>query len=111
MSLDKDEIRELTAELRADPAPMLRRLRALLAEKEVDPAAAWLAQFFPDDTQFQFGVLVAGDGRVYQFGYDYLHRDEAEGDLNEWKELTQGWRCTPYASRIEAALAHRAAAT
>jgi hypothetical protein len=95
------DIEWLTKDLRVSDEPLFRRLRELLSARGVDPAGAWLVELFPDDTAFQFGLLVTADRRVFQFGYDYLHRGVGEGELREWVDLTHGWHLTPYREDVE----------
>ena len=87
---DRNEVLELTSSLRTSDDPLFARLRALLPSRSVDPSSAYLVELFPDDTNFEFGVLVAADGRIYQFGFDYLKRNVSEGVLTEWRELKLG---------------------
>jgi len=47
-----------------------------------------LIEFFPDDASFQYGVLATADGRVFQFGFDYLHRFEGDGIFTEWRDCS-----------------------
>jgi hypothetical protein len=95
------DIEWLTKDLRFSDDPLFRRLRELLSARGVDAGGAWLVELFPDDTAFQFGVLIAADRRVFQFGYDHLHRGVGEGYLEEWVDLTDGWHLTPYREDIE----------
>jgi len=84
--------------------PVFARLRELVQAKGIDPNTAVIADFFPDDTSFYFGILVTPEARVFQLGYDYLHAAETEGKLSEWNELTQSWRTSLYHEEVRAAL-------
>jgi len=84
--------------------PVFARLRELVSAKGIDPDTAVIADFFPDDTSFYFGILVTPGARVFQLGYDYLHAAETEGELSAWNELTQSWRTSPYHEEVRAAL-------
>lgn len=53
--------------LRGSDAPLFRRLRALLAERDVDPHSALLAELLPDDADQEFGVVVTHDRRAIEF--------------------------------------------
>jgi hypothetical protein len=64
------------------------RLRQLLVEHGVAVERAILADMFPDDSCFEFGVLVTHDRRVYQFGFDYLDTPIERASLAEWNEMT-----------------------
>ena len=85
-----NEILELTTALRTSDEPLFARLRFLLPSHDIDPRTTYLVELFPDDTNFEFGVLVATDGRIYQFGFDYLNCKISEGLLAEWRDLTLG---------------------
>jgi hypothetical protein len=100
----QEEVAERSHDLRTSTDAMFVRIRALLAERGLDPSVAELAQMFQDDSAFQFGILVAGDGRVYQFGFDHLHRSVTDGVFVEWNELTDGWQMTPHRDEIAVAL-------
>ena len=64
---------------------------------------AILATSFPDDTSFEFGVVVTKDRRVYQFGLDYLHKRVEQGTFTEWLDLTEGYASSPYREEVAAA--------
>jgi hypothetical protein len=98
------DIDDLTAELRTDPRSFYERLRELLAAHGVEPHNAWLVELFSDDASFEFGIVVAGDRRVFQFGYDYLHRDAGAGEFAEWVDLTASWPDSEYRVQIESIL-------
>jgi hypothetical protein len=99
-----DQVRELTALLRSSQDPLWSRLRDLLSERGVEPGGAVLAECFPDDTSFEFGVVVTAAGSVFQFGFDYLNKQIAEGIFSEWEDLTSRFRSTPHSASIEEAL-------
>ena len=91
--------------------PMLGRVAELVRATGVDPDSAMIADYFLDDTSFYFGILVTSDRRVFQFGYDHLHKSQMEGSLSEWNELTITWRSSPYREEVAAALKSLGAAT
>jgi hypothetical protein len=103
----REQILELTRLLRDGVDPFWIRLRSLLNEKGVAPSTSILADCFPDDTSFEFGVIVTFEGRVFQFGFDYLHRSVEDGTLSEWVELTDRHSATPYHAEVAEALALR----
>lgn len=47
---------------RGDSDPFWARLRDLLRAKGIDPARAGLATCFPDDRDFEFGIIASADG-------------------------------------------------
>jgi len=63
-----------------------------------------IADLFPDDYCFDFGLVVTGEGNVFQFGYVYPPNEEEKGKFTEWNELTEKWKQTPYAEQIKVAL-------
>jgi hypothetical protein len=104
-----DEIIERTTLLKESPDPMFVRLRALLSSRGIDPAASALAQLFTDDNSFEFGVLACRDGRVFQFGYDYLGRDSGSGQFTEFEDWTSTWQAQLYAEEVATARSYLAA--
>jgi hypothetical protein len=83
-----DDIVALTELLRSGSEPMWSRIRALVRERGIEPARSALVEFFSDDTSFKYGVLATNNGRLFQFGFDYLHRSEAEGYFAEWRDCS-----------------------
>jgi hypothetical protein len=100
----KREIVDLTALLRNSTHPMWARLRQLLLEHGVAVETAILATSFPDDTSFEFGVVVTNDRRVYQFGLDHLHKPVEQGSFTEWVDLTERYTSSPYREEVAVAL-------
>jgi hypothetical protein len=88
MATEAEDITYLTRELRESHEPFWSRVRQLLLERELDPASLALVASFPDDVQYEYGVVVTADGRIYQFGLDYLHVDVALGTFKEWRDFT-----------------------
>jgi len=104
MNAKQDQIRQLTDLLRGSEEPFWARLRVLLREKGLDSARVILVECFRDDTQFEFGITVTDDGRVFQFGFDYLHKSADDGSLSEWEDLTDRFRGTPHQESIRLGL-------
>ncbi len=96
----RDQIELHTALLRESPDPLYARFRELLSERGIDPSTSTLAESFPDDSQFEFGIVVTADRRVYQFGFDYLHKPVREGTFTEWTDLTNTWQSSNYSNPI-----------
>jgi hypothetical protein len=55
---------------------------------------------FPDDNSFEFGVLITQDGKIMQYGFDYLQKDISEGEFTEWNDITSRFRDTPYGESV-----------
>ena len=100
----KRNIAELTALLRNSTDPMWVRMRQLLLEHGVSVNTAILATSFPDDTSFEFGVVVTNERRVFQFGLDYLHKSVEKGSFTEWVDLTERYASSPYREEVAMAL-------
>ena len=100
MRFTKDDIEKLTRLLRSDADPMWIRLRSLLAERGVNVGSTILVESFPDDTDFEFGVLITQDGKVIQYGFSYIGRDVSEGELSEWNDITAQYLSTPYSESV-----------
>jgi hypothetical protein len=88
MACDIENIAARTEALRSSPEPMWSRIRDLLQERGIEPTTSALVQFFPDDASFQYGVLATADGRVFEFGFDYLHSSERAGIFAEWRDCS-----------------------
>ena len=93
--------------LRESNDPLWVRLRALLAERDVDVSRSALAVFFPDDTNMEFGVVVTPDRQVYEFDLHYgsgdLAKQAATATIADWRDRTEWWRSMPSRSDIEEA--------
>jgi hypothetical protein len=97
----KDRIAWMTMMLRTSDDPFYSTLRKLLIVREIDVNQAVLAKHFPDNTCFEFGILVTGDRRAFQFGFDYLNKDVKDAELTEWEDITTG---SIYDDDVEAGL-------
>ena len=104
MDVTVQRIEEFTHLLRSSDDLLWSRLRFLLREKGLDPQTLLVAESFPDDGQFEFGLIVTQDRKAFQFGFDYLHKTVEEGIFSEWEDLTDHYRETPYDEQISAAL-------
>jgi hypothetical protein len=100
----KETITQQTEILRNSKEAMATGIRRCLEEKSINPKSIIVAEWFPDDTSFEFGIIVTYDNKVYQFGYDYLDKPEGNGYFSEWENLTTTWRDVPHAKSIALAL-------
>jgi len=100
----REYVLRCTELLRTSPDPIWRRARELLQERGISSATSILATSFPDDTSFEFGVVVTDDRRVYQFGLDYIHKPVEQGVFTEWVDLTERHAGSPYSDDVAAAL-------
>ncbi len=94
--------------LRTSKDPVFRRLREVLTEQGIDVEADVLAQFFPDASDGEFGVVVTTDHRVYTFVLRYgagdLNTQAAKAVLHEWHNITDTWDASPYGTDVRDAL-------
>jgi hypothetical protein len=100
----------LTRMLRDSDDPLFSRTRELLSDLGVDAHAVRLAQFFPDDVDQEFGVLVAADRRVFTFVLHYGRRGDLKNQLltskiAELRDITESWEASPYRRNVNEALA------
>ena len=100
----KETIKQQTEILRNSNKSMAVGIRRCLKEKCIDPKTIIVAEWFPDDTRSEFGIVVTVTGEVYQFGYDYLNKPEGDGTFNEWENITHSWSSEPLSKSIALAL-------
>jgi hypothetical protein len=103
MGTKREYVVQCTQLLRKSEDPMWVRMRALLQERGVSPSTSILATSFPDDTSFEFGIVVTSDRQVFQFGLDYLHKPIEQGVFTEWIDLTERYTGLPYSDDVAAA--------
>jgi hypothetical protein len=90
MTAAAEDIIFLTRELRENQEPLWSRLRDLVRDRGLEPSSLALIEFFPEDQCFISGFIAAADGRVFGFGFDYLHAPQSHGKLVEWHEFSTG---------------------
>ena len=98
------EIETMTSELRTSDDALWVRIRELFHEKGVDPKTTFLTYTYPEDYQFEYGIIVTQDGHVFQYGFDFLHKDITTGTFSEWNDITQSYTGTSHRKQIEVAL-------
>lgn len=82
------DVELFTKLLRNGDEPFWLRLRTLLRDKGLDPSTLVLAESFPDDTDFEFGIIITPDRHVFQFGVSWFGDAIENAKLKEWNELT-----------------------
>jgi hypothetical protein len=100
-----DRITKLTDLARHGGDPMHARLRALLRGQGVDVAGALLANLMPDGRGRTTGVVVTGEGRVYEFDVSHRGRPLEDAELTTWRECTEAYHAHGYRDAVTAALA------
>jgi len=90
-----NSIQELTKILRESNDAMVKGIRSCLKNKGVEPKSVIVVEWFPDDVDFEYGIIVDASKKVFQFGYDYPEKSEGEGVFSEWNDITPNWKQEP----------------
>lgn len=101
---------DLTRMLRQSDDPLFTRARELLASLDVDVKTVVMAQFFSDDGDQEFGVLVTPTGDVFTFVFYWGRRGDLKEQLRtariaDWRDITGTWETSPYRRYVKEALA------
>jgi len=100
----KETITQQTEILRNSKESMVIGIRRCLEEKNINTKKIIVAEWFPDDASFEFGIVVTDNDEVYQFGYNYIGKLDGEGSFSEWENITHTWKNEPLSKSIEIAL-------
>src|SRR4030043_2479433 len=104
MEILKQEVEEITNTLQNSPEDLWKRIRFLLKEKGVDPVQTVVACSFLEDLYFEYGIVVSKDGKVYQYGFDFLNKEISQGIFKEWNDITDTYQKLHYSKHVEIAL-------
>jgi len=96
--------RNLTQMLRSDPRPYWTRVRELFRSRGVSPEEAVIADTFPDDVDFVFGVVISQNRRVFQFDFEHYEKDVEDGNFTAWRDVTDSYLDKTYALEVQAGL-------
>lgn len=99
----------LTRMLRHSDDPLFARTRDLLPDFGVDVETVVLAQFFPDDGDQEFGVLVTPSREVFTFVLYLGRRGDIKTQLRtaeiaDWRDITGTWETSAYRRYVKEAL-------
>lgn len=97
-------IQELTKILRESDDALVKGIRACLKEKGVEPSSVIVAEWFPDDVDFEYGIILDSNKKIFQFGYDYHNKKEGNGEFSEWQDITTNWKDIPLYQSVKVAL-------
>ncbi len=97
-------IQELTTILRKSEDSLVKGIRACLMKMGVEPSSVIVAEWFPDDVDFEYGIIVDSNKKIFQFGYDYHKNNEGDGEFSEWHDITSSWKDIPLNQRVEIVL-------
>ena len=98
--IDINTIQELTKIFHESNDAMVNGIRGCLKNKGVEPKSVIVAEWFPDDVDFEFGIIVDASKKVFQFGYDYSEKNKGEGVFSEWNNLTSCWKQEPLCESV-----------
>src|SRR5262249_48745808 len=76
--------------MRHNDHPYWDLVRRSLHEHGVDPESAIVAEDDPHGT-LTGGFVVAADGRVYQYTYDWANQPLGFGLITDWRDVTTTW--------------------
>lgn len=88
--------------LRSSSFDLWQRLRELLEEQGLEPAATVVVDLFPDDSDREFGQIITDEGRVYRFDLCYNRADPhgaRTATLQSWTDITESWQTEPLRNR------------
>jgi len=99
----------LTRMLRHSDDPLFVRTRDLLPEFGVDVETVMLAQFFSDDGDQEFGVLVTPACEVFTFVLYLGRRGDIKTQLStaeiaDWRDISGTWETSAYRRYVKEAL-------
>jgi hypothetical protein len=95
---------QLTNALRSSDDAYWTRLRQLMHERGIDPHQSVLAECFPDGEFEEYGIVVSGDGGVFQFVYEWPeNNDQGDGAFREWNDRTEDWEKLHLSRAVESA--------
>lgn len=104
METKRQEIERITKVLQVSPEELWGRIRFLLQEKGLVPERTIVACSYQEDYQYEFGIVVSEDKKIYQYGFDFLHKKIPEGTFKEWNDITEEYHKSPHRKEIEIAL-------
>ena len=99
----RERIAELTRSLRESEAEFFPGLRQVLEGRGVDPASSILVEMFSDAREFEYGIVVTREGKVFQFGLDCMGRTSESAELIEWIDWTRTYEYAAFREHVEAA--------
>ena len=86
--------KRLTDDMRRSSLPRWEGLRRRLTAERVNPSDAAVGFLYPDDVKLEMGLIVARDGRAFQFALEWWYDEEGNeipspdhAWVSEWEEL------------------------
>ena len=104
MDSDRQQVEELTEALRHSTEALWEKIRVLLKEKGVDPEKTIVACAYPEDYQYEFGIIICEDKKIIQYGFDTLLRSVQKGYFKEWNDITETYPNSQHRKSIATAM-------
>jgi hypothetical protein len=105
MAISETDIIDRTNWFRNTNDPMYCKIKKLLIGTGIDISTSVLVQIFPDDSSFEYGIIITKNKEIYEFGYDYRYKTNDAGELTEWNNLTNTYKTHNWREDIECGLA------
>lgn len=89
--MDNEEInriKHITNRFRKDLDDFWVGIKKLLVAKGINVSKLVVADSFSEDTHMIYVVVITPDKQVFEFYYDWIHREESNGLIKEWKDFT-----------------------
>ncbi len=84
-----ERLKGVTADLREQKDPLFIGIGSELTKKGFDLGRLVVADMFTEDSSQYYVVVVTDEKGVFEFYYDFLHKDPAAGSIIEWHDFTQ----------------------
>ncbi len=97
-------IQELTTIFRESDSSLVKGIRVCLEKKDVEPTSVIIVEWFPDDVDFEYGIIIDSNKKIFQFGYNYHEKDEDKGEFSEWLDITLNRKDIPLNQSLDIAL-------
>lgn len=95
------EVIELTKLLRENKDyPFWEILRALLNDKGIDVAKAYLAFSSEEGNNSEFGIIVTSTKNIFQYAILLTEDGNDLKELAEWNDITNSYESSPYIEDI-----------
>jgi hypothetical protein len=103
---DLQRIRRVTNEFRKQQDELWLGVGRRLSERGIDIGGVIIADSFSEDVAQYYVVILTGKREVFEFYYDFLHKDTSGGRIIEWKDFTHNPKEVYMHESVETALKH-----
>jgi len=81
-------IKKVTKDFREQKDLLWIGVGCVLVEKKIDINKIIIADCFTEDVAQYYFLVVTGDRHIFEFYYDYAHKEISEGKIVEWHDFT-----------------------